>query len=237
MENTFNREARYAAFLFSIGLLFFNHSLAHAQSNQFWPEIDTYVKLDSNVRFFLVTSVTREDRVGTSGEIGANIDFFLKPVLKLKRVAGFQLDESKSRPLTVRLGYRYLPSFDGPNEQRIVLEATGRFPTKAGVLFSNRNRIDFRFIEDADFSWRYRNRITTERNFNIGRIRTTPYARVEVYYDSRYSKWSNTSVSAGSIFPIGARMDLEGYYEHQNNTGTSPNQQVNAVGFVVSLYF
>lgn len=216
-------------------ILFFAVS-AGAQSKQFWPEVDTYVGINSNVRLFFDASITKEDGVGTSSEIGANIDFFLKPLVKLKRFAGFQLDTSKSRPLTLRLGYRYLPAFDGPDEQRIVVEATGRYPLKAGVLLSNRNRVDLRFIENENFSWRYRNRLTVERNYDIRNFRMTPYARIEFYYDSRYSNWSNTSTDLGVVFPIGKRMELEPYYEHQNNTGQSPNQQVDAVGLVLSIF-
>lgn len=217
-------------------ILFFAGSV-FAQSKQFWPEVDTYWKINSNIRFFFLASVTKEDGVGTSAEVGPNIDFFMKPLVKLKSFAGLQLDTSKSRPLTLRIGYRYLPAFDGPNEQRIVVEGTGRFPTKVGVFFSDRNRVDLRFIENEDFSWRYRNRLSVERNFDLRAFHMTPYARIELYYDSRYSKWSNTAVSVGCIFPVGKKMELEPYYEHQNNTGQSPNQKVDAIGLVLSIYF
>jgi Protein of unknown function (DUF2490) len=217
-------------------ILFFTAS-ASAQTKQFWPELDTYVKINSSMRLFFDASVTREDREGSSAEVGANVDFYLKPPMKWKRFAGFQLDESKSRPLLLRAGYRYLPSLNAPNEQRIVLEATARFPTKVGILFSDRNRVDLRFIQDSDFSWRYRNRLTVERNFMIHSLRMSPYARVEFYYDSRYSRWSNTATSVGCIFPVGKHVELEPYYEHQNDTGKSPNEQVDAIGFIFSLYF
>ena len=57
------------------------------------------------------------------------------------------------------------------------------------------DRVDLRFI-DGEFSWRYRNRLSAEREFSIGRVRLNPYARFEVYYDSRYSKWSRTELQA-----------------------------------------
>ena len=53
------------------------------------------------------------------------------------------------------------------------------------VLLSDRNRIDLRDIA-GEFSWRYRNRLSVEKEFSIGRVRVNPYTRFEVYYDSRY---------------------------------------------------
>jgi hypothetical protein len=139
---------------------------SEAQTVQVWPEISTYVKLNSDVRLYFIATTTRENGQGSSGEIGPNVDFYLKPLLKLERVTVFQLDQSKSRPLLLRLGYRYLPSTDGPSEQRGVIEATGRYPLTSGFVLSDRNRADLRFI-NGEFSWRYRNRLTVEKTVSI----------------------------------------------------------------------
>ena len=48
---------------------------------------------------------------------------------------------------------------------------------------------------------------------------------------------SRTALIAGSVFPINRHFELEGYIEHQNDTGGSSNRTVNAVGAVVNLYF
>jgi hypothetical protein len=209
---------------------------AGAQTFQFWPEVDTFVKVNDKVRLYFVASQTRENGTGTDGEIGPNIDFFLNPLFKLKKITVFQLDQSKSRPLMFRLGYRYMPSTTNPTEHRIVMEATPRYPLVGGALITDRNRADLRLIE-GKFSWRYRNRLALERTFTAGHIHFTPYARVEAYYDSNYNKFSRVAFDVGSIFPVGEHVELEGYYEHQNDTGKSPNRQVNALGAVLNLYF
>jgi hypothetical protein len=116
------------------------------------------------------------------------------------------------------------------------MEATPRYPLVGGALITDRNRADLRFIE-GKFSWRYRNRLTVERTLTSGRIHFTPYARAEAYYDSNYNKFSRVALDAGTIFPVGEHMELEGYYEHQNDTGKSPNRQVNALGAVLTFYF
>ena len=83
---------------------------AQTQSLQAWPEVDTYVSLNSDVRVSFFTAATRENRHGTDAEIGPNIDFYFKPLVKLKRITVFELDPSKSRLLMFRVGYRYMPS-------------------------------------------------------------------------------------------------------------------------------
>ncbi len=98
-----------------------------------------------------------------------------------------------------------------------------------GFLVSDRNRADLRFI-DGEFSWRYRNRLTVERTVSILSYHFSPYVRGEVYFDSNYEKWSRTSGTLGGAFPISQHTEIEIYYEHQNDTGKSPNRQVECFG-------
>ncbi|MBZ5537937.1 MAG: DUF2490 domain-containing protein [Acidobacteriia bacterium] len=208
-----------------------------AQTRQFWPEVDAFVKLNDRMRFLFLATTVKEERSATEVEMGPNFDFYLKRLRDKKRSGGLGQDESKNRLLMVRVGYRYIHPLTGggSNEQRGVLELTGRH-NLVGLLVSDRNRMDFRFI-GGQYSWRYRNRLTIEREFSIGRFKFAPYARVEVFHDSRFNKWSRTAVTAGSVFPITKHLELEGYFEHQNDTGGSPNRQVDAVGTVINLYF
>jgi Protein of unknown function (DUF2490) len=207
-----------------------------AQSLQNWPEVDTYLKLSSNLRVSFYGALTRENAAASSAEVGPNIDFFLKPLIKLKRITVFQLDQSKERPLTLRLGYRYMPSTDGTVEHRGLAEATGRYPLVRGVLLSDRKRIEFRDL-GGQFSWRYRNRLSAERTFAVRGHHFMPYLRAEAFYDSLPAKWSRTALTAGSTFPIGKHIELEWYYEHQNDTASSPNRKVDGLGYVLSIYF
>jgi hypothetical protein len=211
---------------------------AQAQSNQLWPEISTFVKLTDQMRFYFLATTVKENRDSIEGEFGPNFDFYLKPLRKLDRWVVSSPDESKNRLLMVRIGYRYIHPYsdDGSNEHRGVLEATTRHPLPFAMLVSDRHRMDLRSIE-GEFSWRYRNRLTVEKEFTIKRFRFNPYARGEIWYDSRHDKVSRTSLIAGSSFPITRHFELEGYLEHQNDSGGSSNRSVNGVGVVANLYF
>ena len=96
--------------------------------------------------------------------------------------------------MLLRAGYRYLHSFSGdPAEHRTVLEATARYPLAAGVLVSLRNRVDLRFI-GGDDSWRFRSRLSAEKELSIGRVRMNPYVRGELYL-----RQSGLSVEPGGV--------------------------------------
>jgi hypothetical protein len=211
--------------------------LASAQQTfEFLPEVDAYYKLDSTVRLSFQAKQTREDGDETQAEVGPSIDFLLKPLLRLKRSPLYDLDEAKSKALALSFGYRYVTTPDKPAVNRIIFEATPNQPLKGGLLISDRNRGELNYSA-GDLTWRYRNRLTIQRAFAIHSYHPIPYGSVEVYYDSKYKKWSSTDVYAGCRFPIRKRFQIDPYYEHENNTGKKPNQQVNALGLILNVYF
>ena len=105
-----------------------------------------------------------------------------------------------------------------------------------GIQADDRNRIDLRFIEGSDFSWRYRNRITVQRTFKVHRFVFSPYVQGEFFYSSRSQSWNKTTFQAGADFPFHKHFDFELYYEHDNNVGSTPNT-VNALGLTAYIYF
>jgi len=209
---------------------------ASTQVDQLLPEIDAYYKPASDVRLSFQAKETREGGSPTQAEIGPSVQFDLKPLVKLKGITQFDLDDSKKRPLVLAIGYRYLPSPNTPAENRLEPVATFHFPLKAKLLLTDRNRADLDW-QSGKFTWRYRNRIQLERRLTIRSYHPAPYASVEFFYESQYSKWSTTAIYAGCLFPIGRRFELDPYYEHQNNTGKSPNQQLNQFGLILNIHF
>jgi Protein of unknown function (DUF2490) len=218
-------------------LLLFTCLPARAQTSsaEFLPEIDTYLKLNSNVRLFFQAKDTREGGDPTQVELGPSIEFYLKPLVKLKKTGVFDLDDTKSRPLVLSVGYRYVPSPNKPSVNRMEPVVTFHFPTAGRILISDRNRADLDW-SNGGFTWRYRNRLTLERRFTIHSYHPAPYASAEAFYESKYDKWSTTVLYTGCLFPLGKHVQLDPYYEHENNTGKSPNQQVNAFGLAIYLY-
>jgi hypothetical protein len=211
-----------------------------AQTTPVWPEVDIYVKLNDKARFYFLATTVQENGESTEAELGVNVDFYLKPIRHRIPVLAYRLDESKNRVLLVRAGYRFLPSYTGgANENRIVLEGTGRYPLIGlfgHVLLSDRNRLDLRAV-GGENSWRYRNRLSAEREFSIGRVRMNPYARFELFYDSRFDDWTRSEWMLGSSFPVTRKWEVEGYYDVQKDTSEDPTRHTKALGVVTTFYF
>jgi hypothetical protein len=113
------------------------------------------------------------------------------------------------------------------------------------LLLSDRNREDFRFLLDG-FSFRYRNRLMLEHEFQLaGNRGIPPYGSVEGFYDTRYDVWNKTRFTAGLQIALKNRpLDLlpkhhailDVYYMRVHDTrGSTPH--VNGLGLVLAFYF
>ncbi len=210
---------------------------SHAQTDQLLPEVDAYGKLNPNLRLWFQAKETREDGSPAQAEIGPSLDFYFKPLVRLQGATEFDLDDSKSRPMVFSIGYRYLPESNGsPPTNRVEPLVTFNFPLKGKVLLSDRNRGDLDW-QNGGFTWRYRNRIQFEKTLRWGMYHFSPYASAEFYYASQYAKWSDTAIYVGCLFPIRKHFEFNPYYEHQNSTGKSPNQQFNQLGLMLNMFF
>jgi hypothetical protein len=208
---------------------------AHAQDAQFLPELDAHLKLTSSVRAYLQA---KDDRDGGDPEqftIGPSIQYYSKPLLRLKKITSFDLDDSQSRALVLETGYRYITAPGAPPENRMETIATFHLPLKAGFLLSDQNRADLDWKNG--FTWRYENKLAVERVLSVRSYHLIPYFAAEPYYESQYKKWSTTALYAGCRFPAGKHVVFNAYYEHENNTGESPNRQQNYIGLALYLYF
>src|SRR6267378_285943 len=128
-----------------------------AQEAEFLPEVDVYLKLNSSARLRVQASNTREGGDPTLLTIGPGLELYIKPLIRLKEVTSFDLDDTKSRPLVFTAGYRYLATPGSPSTNRMELTATSHFPVNPRLLISDRNRSDLDW-SNGKFKWRYRNR-------------------------------------------------------------------------------
>lgn len=219
-----------------LGLLFACVSVT-AQTIQFLPEFDTYLKLNS---MFRVYSEAKDDRDGgdsTQVTNGPSMQLYLKPLLKLRRITAFDPDDAKKRPLVLEAGYRYITAPNQPVDNRFLTSVTFHVPLTAELLLTNRNRADLDW-KDGTFKWRYRNKTTLERTFAIRSFHLIPYVAFEPYYESQYAKWSTTTEYVGCLLPVGKHVEFNPYYEHENDTGSHKgNTQENYVGLAVYFFF
>lgn len=217
-------------------LLLVASALASAQAPEFLPEVDVYLKVDPKARVYFQAKGDRDAGVPIQSTLGPSIQLYFKPLVKLKKVSEFDLDDSKQRPLVFEAGYRYITAPNEPVDNRFMPVVTFNFPTKGALLITDRNRADLDW-KGGTFKWRYRNKVTLTRTFAIGSYHLIPYASAEPYYTSQYGKWSTTDLEAGCLFPVGKHVQFDAYYEHENNTGKAPNQQENNIGLAAHILF
>jgi Protein of unknown function (DUF2490) len=208
--------------------------------NEFWPEIDVYIHVKPKVRLYLIGTVSKSvedgeirNAQGFEAQIGAHIDYI------------------PNDHLILRTGYRYGSSVgdsdDSFKEHRLLTEQTLRKMLPGELLLSDRNREDFRFV-DGDFSFRYRNRVSIEREVPVFKGRTiTPYVSAEIFYDTRSSAWNRNRLAAGfqqslrrgplrrMLLPK-RQIILDLYFMRQNDS-SAETQHVNAVGAALAFYF
>ena len=200
---------------------------------EFWPEIDVYAPLNKKVRLFFLFTITKseETKSNLEGQFGAHVDYTVN-----------------SR-FVLRAGYRYgfsIKEVHPFKEHRPLLEETLRQRMPLKILLSDRNREEFRFV-NGQFSFRYRNRITLEREFVTSRS-ITPYISMEAYHDSRFKVWNRNRLTVGlqiqlkKALPLLSLIDprkqviLDINYTNQNDSRSQPNH-IHAIGSALAIHF
>ena len=215
-------------------------SKAQETRREFWPEIDVYINIKPKVRLYLLGTVAKSvedgeirNAQGYEAQVGAHVDYI------------------PNHHLILRTGYRYGSAIgdndDGFREHRLIAEQTLRKLLPGDFLLSDRNREDFRFI-NGDFSFRYRNRVTIERELPLFKGRNiTPYVSGEIFYDTRFDVWNRNRMAVGIQHTLlrgplqkmllhKRQVVLDLYFMKQNDS-RSQTSHVKALGAALVFYF
>lgn len=216
-------------------------AMAQETSNEFWPELDVFVKLSENSRLFLLASGTHIKEQGNSdGSVGVHLDLFTSPIFKKRlELTARRADVARNKFLQIRIGYLYTRSAknnsDKFSEQTPTFEVSPRYYFPKKLLITNRARGDLRFLNGV-FTPRFRERLKLERTFEFPRTALTPYVHAEAFYDWRYDVWHRFRYIVGAEWELNRRVVVEGYYVRQRDNRSS-TRFLNAVGLSLQLYF
>ncbi|MDQ3009746.1 MAG: DUF2490 domain-containing protein [Acidobacteriota bacterium] len=200
-------------------LLIWLGSSAFAQSSdpqrdtQIWPDATITFKLKNNFSLFLFGTI----RLGRDDSA------------LISQQAGIGLTRGFGKHFSASFSYRYVANEPTPGksstEHRVFADFTPRTPLKFGVNVSDRNRIEWRNINET-ISWRYRNRLQFDRPFSFpvhGHERKiTPYVSAESMYDTRYRAWNRTQMYMGARLPISKHVTFDGFYMKQWDARARP---------------
>jgi Protein of unknown function (DUF2490) len=204
---------------------------------QFWPEVNAFVRLDDTTRLFFLASWTRSaESPDVDGLLGAHLDVTIEPLI---RRSLRDADWARERYLWVRVGYNLAGTLGaGPDqalEHRGLLEATARVPLPGAFWLVSRARGEVRDI-DGDVSARFRYRLGVEREVTVWTLTMVPYAQAEVFYDTRFDAWSRQLYQVGVEVVLDAHWRIEPYYARQDDSRSSP-EHVNAFGLALKLFY
>ena len=213
--------------------------------DEFWPSFEVYINVKPKVRLYLLGTISKTIEDGElfnaqsyESQVGAHVDYI------------------PNDHLILRAGYRYGREVgdndNGFREHRLLADQILRKYLPGDLLLTDRNREEFRFIT-GDFSFRYRNRVTIEREFQLPSIplvrgrAISPYVSGEIFYDSRFDTWNRNRYAAGMVLsfrrgPIlrkvlqkrGINLDL--FLMRQNDSRSNP-AHVNALGASLIFHF
>lgn len=205
-------------------------------TTQFWPEIETYVRLNDNMRIYVPASNTKEglDDSDHDGTVGVYLDYYASPISKLNLLG--PANEVRRHRLLLRAGYGYTRGDDGQAPTNtLTAEATWRLTIPWELLLSDRNRFDLAF-SGGEFNPKYRNRVRLDRNVDLGKWALDPYVYGEFFYDFDDGAWVKTRVTAGLEVHVWERVVPEIYFQRDYGSQPGSTDDVRGFGLVVSIY-
>jgi hypothetical protein len=225
---------------FAVLLIGTQSAKAQETRNEFWPEINLYINVKPKVRLYLLGTINKSIE---DGEI--------RNAQSYEAQLGAHVDYIPTHHVILRAGYRYGSAVgdndDGFREHRLITEQTLRKLLPGDFLLSDRNREDFRFV-NGDFSFRYRNRVTVEREVHFFKGRNiTPYVSGEIFYDTRYNVWNRNRMAVGvqhtvlrgplRKMALHKRQVVMDIYFLKQNDSRSQSPHVRAIGAALVFYF
>jgi hypothetical protein len=201
-----------------------------------WAALEGHGQLRSNLRALILG----ESKSGTDYSyqqwiIGAALGLQLKPFARPHLA---DLDPDREHSIVLGAGYENLQTDQtskSSSENRLVADFTARSRPPAEFLISDRNRVEFRWV-NGEYSTRYRNRLTAERASRLGGLRFTPYLSAEFFYDWAHDSWNEEQYAAGFEWPYKNVLKLNTYYLRQDCTTCSP-RDLNVLGLSLNYFY
>lgn len=199
-------------------------------AKEFWPSVKVHFDFPRSLRLQLTAERhDGEDARNLQSKFGALFSFRMKRIVT-NRLAG--VDSEERYYMTVGAGYERLqPS----GENRLVIQATPRFMPGAGILLTDRSRMEFRWLKTS-YDFRYRNKLAIQRDLKVEKFRFTPYASGEIFWARNLHAFNENQYALGVQLPFKRRLMLDTYYQRQN-CNTCTQEKINIFGLSLNLFF
>ncbi len=212
---------------------------AAAQSQtqgEFWPAVDAHIQFADNWRALAFVGLKKGDEFSYQQvNAGAGIGYQWKAIAKPHPE---NIDPDKEHYFLFGGGYERVQSTQSgspSSENRLALQATAGFRPASRLLVTDRNRVEFRWINGV-YSTRYRNLLFGEYDITIHSFAFSPYASAEAFYSSASGSWNEEQYTAGVEWPYKRLFMIQTYYLRENCTTCKP-EHLNVGGLTLNLFF
>lgn len=205
-------------------------------STQVWGSFNASFELSERTRITALAEKHNGEEGGYAQEkIGALFGYRMKRFGKHLRG---DIDKENEYNMIMGVGYELIKTHQNESlktEHRLLLQSTPKYVFALGFLAQDRNRIEFRW-NAGTYDFRYRNRLTIDRPFKIGKVHFAPYAAGELFWDRNHHSWNENQYAFGVQWPYRKMFMLNTYFLHQNCTTCSTNP-LNVAGVTANFYF
>jgi hypothetical protein len=215
---------------------------ADPPAKEFWPEIDTWLRVSNAWRVSVFVPISKNlETHYREGNLILQADYAWSESKRNRRL----IDEGRAQTMKlwlVRGGYLGGKSLDDRGAEYTEYTSFGelhlRLPFKGGVLLSHRLRSELRWLGsgDAEFSTRWRYRLLVEREFATKRGSFVPYVSVEPYYDSRYETVNRVRLIGGTSVVWSPRAAIETNVTYQHDSHSSVKDLL-ALNVILHVFF
>jgi Protein of unknown function (DUF2490) len=209
-----------------VGVAVFLGGSAWADTSlDFWPELDTWVRLTDPAQLLFIVSGDRDADSGdkTDGKFGVYLDYRSSDRISLR--GGYVLQRNLAES----------PGEKDTLENRLVFDFNYRWQIGEHGQLADRVRLDLRDME-GETSYRIRNRLRYAQEFKLTHVTLTPYASIEAYYDSRFDTISRYRTEVGTTVPFARRFESDFYVAWQHDTQPQ-DKKIAALGLTLTLKF
>jgi Protein of unknown function (DUF2490) len=196
-----------------------------AVTDEIWPELDLWFHLTEPLRLLLSGSGTRDSESGDKSQ-GTFAAYF---------------DYRAAQNISFRAGYEYLENLKlstgarASVEHRQVYDFNYYWRLGDDAQIADRTRVDVRDIE-GHITYRFRNRLLLNHELEVRKVRLTPYASAEVFYDTQYDRVNRLQFRLGTALPTGPNVAWDFYLARQRDTYPT-TKFVDALGITLNIKY
>ncbi len=222
-------------FAVQLALIVASCAIAEAQTaGEFWPFAYAQYQLARRYRAHSYAGLKNSEETGyRQVDAGIGLAYQWKTI---SRPHAENINPDKEHWLAFGAEYERLNTLSGgKSENRMTMDATSGTRPASRVLIQDRNRVELRWV-NGSYSTRYRNQLSSEYDILVHKIKFTPHASAEAFYNGASDSWNEFRYTGGVQWPYKRLFMIDTYYMRESCSTCSP-PHLNVAGLTLNFFF